>query len=136
MSAAAWWDAIARQYQEEGVEFAPAKLAPDARVPRSLFDSVADNLIGNALAKRALDPGVRIRASLEQASALVLRVCDSGAAVDAQLAPDLLRGPVPSRGGLGIGLYQAARQAEAAGYRLELASNDDGRVCFALSGAT
>ena len=32
----------------------------------------------------------------------------------------------------GIGLYQAARQAEASGYRLVLERNEDGEVCFAL----
>jgi hypothetical protein len=48
------------------------------------------------------------------------------------LAKSLLRAPVPSDSGLGIGLYQAARQAEAAGYALRLASNRDGEVCFAL----
>jgi hypothetical protein len=60
-------------------------------------------------------------------------VCDSGAAVPAELAPSLLRGPVASRTGLGIGLYQAARLAEAAGYRLELETNRDGEVCFGLA---
>jgi hypothetical protein len=39
---------------------------------------------------------------------------------------------VPSGGGLGIGLYQAARQAEAAGFSLALESNRDGEVCFVL----
>ena len=135
VSAAAWWDAVARQYQSEGVEFAPARVAASSRLPRALFDSVADNLIGNALAKRAGDPSVRIRASLVEESALVLRVCDTGAAIDADLAPDLLRAPVTSATGLGIGLYQAARQAEASGYRLDLANNEDGGVCFTLSGA-
>jgi len=43
-----------------------------------------------------------------------------------------MRAPLPSSGGLGIGLYQAARQAEAAGYRLLLEANRDGEVCFAL----
>jgi sensor histidine kinase regulating citrate/malate metabolism len=57
---------------------------------------------------------------------------DSGNAVPAEVAKGLLREPVASRGGLGIGLYQAARQAEAAGYALALESNRDGRVCFAL----
>jgi len=46
----------------------------------------------------------------------------------------LMRGPVASRGGLGIGLYQAARQAEAAGYALALETNRDGNVCFVLTG--
>jgi signal transduction histidine kinase len=44
----------------------------------------------------------------------------------------LLRAPVSSRNGLGIGLYQAARLAESSGYRLELESNRDGAVCFVL----
>jgi hypothetical protein len=47
----------------------------------------------------------------------------------------VLRAPVSSRGGLGIGLYQAARQAQAGGYRLALESNRDGEVCFALTQA-
>jgi sensor histidine kinase regulating citrate/malate metabolism len=108
---------------------------PDARVPRSLFDSVADNLIRNALAKRAADGPTRVDASLEQHGSLVLRVRDTGSAVPAEVAKELLRGPVASRsGGLGIGLYQAARQAEAAGYSLALESNRDGNVCFSLTG--
>jgi sensor histidine kinase regulating citrate/malate metabolism len=107
---------------------------PEARLPRSLFDSVADNLIRNALAKRAVDGPTRVQASLEQRGPLVLRVQDTGSAVPADLAKDLLRGPVPSRTGLGIGLYQAARQAEAAGYALALEANRDGNVCFMLTG--
>jgi signal transduction histidine kinase len=132
VAAANWWEAIARQYQSEGVEFLPARFATDTRVPRSLFDSVADNLIRNALAKRAAEPGVRVRVSLD---AEALRVCDSGAAVPVDLEAGLLRSPVPSAGGLGIGLYQAARQAEAAGFRLALEKNHDGEVCFALRAA-
>jgi hypothetical protein len=42
---------------------------------------------------------------------------------------------VASSRGLGIGLYQAARQADAAGYRLTLEKNGDGEVCFALRAA-
>jgi signal transduction histidine kinase len=126
-----WWEAISRQYQSEGVEFVPGRLAAEARVPRSLFDSVADNLIRNALAKRAEEPGIRVRVSLEGD---VLRVCDTGSAVPAAVAAGLLRAPVPSAGGLGIGLYQAARQAETAGFRLALEQNRDGEVCFALRG--
>ncbi len=51
-----------------------------------------------------------------------------------ELAKRLLRGPVDSQGGLGIGLYQAARQAEGAGYALTLEVNRDGEVGFALKG--
>ena len=106
------------------------------RLPRSLFDSVADNLIRNALAKRAGDEGLRVRVALECGERVALRVCDSGVALPPDIAASVLRAPVSSRGGLGIGLYQAARQAEASGYRLALESNRDGEVCFALSGTT
>ena len=99
----------------EGVEFEPARVPPDARLPRSLFDSIADNLIRNALAKRAADGPTRVQASLEHRGRLVLRVQDNGSAVPAELARDLFRRPVASAGGLGIGLYQAARPAEAPG---------------------
>ena len=133
VAARGWWEALARQYRAEGVEFESGPPG-GVRLPRSLFDSVADNLIRNALAKRAADKAVRVRVALDCADGVVsLRVRDSGHAVPAPLAADLLRAPVSSRGGLGIGLYQAARQAEAAGYRLALESNRDGEVCFALT---
>ncbi|MBK9349497.1 MAG: hypothetical protein IPN05_04595 [Sulfuritalea sp.] len=49
-----------------------------------------------------------------------------------RLAAALFLGPVSSESGYGIGLYQAARHAQAAGYCLELAENRAGRVCFRL----
>jgi hypothetical protein len=64
---------------------------------QTLFDSVADNLLQNALAKRAAGADICIP------------------------------------GGLGIGLYQAARHAEKNGYVLALTENRDGSVCFALA---
>jgi signal transduction histidine kinase len=133
VGAAAWWEALSRQYQGEAVEFAPCTIAGETRLPRPLFDSVADNLIRNALAKRARQPQVRVRASLEEGAGVTLRVCDSGPAVPRELAAALLRAPVASRAGLGIGLYQAARQAEGRGYRLALEKNEDGKVCFSLA---
>ncbi len=127
-----WWDGLVRQYQGRGVEFSADALARGTEVPRALFDSVADNLLQNALTKQKSQPGLRVRATLSGGDAAGLRVCDTGHAVPGGLAKSLLRAPVPSDNGLGIGLYQAARQAEAAGYVLRLESNRDGEVCFAL----
>src|SRR5262245_52713637 len=129
-----WWDALARQYRGEGVDFQGSEPPAAARLPRSLFDSVADNLIGNALMKRGDERDTRVQVALECGERVALRVCDSGSAVPAEVESRLLRAPVSSRGGLGIGLYQAARQAEADGYRLALEANRDGEVCFALTG--
>jgi signal transduction histidine kinase len=134
VSAKAWWEALARQYRSEGVEFQPERLSPGARLPRSLFDSVADNLVRNALAKRTAESPVAVRVSLQCNAEIALRVCDTGKAVPAAIQGSLMRAPVNSREGLGIGLYQAARQAEAAGYTLTLDRNSDGDVCFALIG--
>src|SRR5438034_1399583 len=128
--AQAWWDALGRQYRGEGVEFEARNLPEDARLPRSLFDSAADNLIRNALAKRA----TRVHVSLDWDSSIALRVRDSGSAVPREMESALMRAPVESASGLGIGLYQAARQAESSGYRLVLETNRDGDVCFALTG--
>jgi signal transduction histidine kinase len=130
-----WWEALARQYQGQGVEFSAASLQPELEVPRALFDGVADNLLQNALAKRADGTPVAVRASLRCGSGVELRICDSGPAVPAELARTLLRAPVRSAKGLGIGLYQAARHAQACGYALSLAANRDGEVCFLLAPA-
>ena len=59
---------------------------------------------------------------------------DSGRAVPPEIERLLMRAPLPSAGGLGIGLYQVARQAEASGYALNLECNRDGEVCFAFTG--
>jgi hypothetical protein len=49
------------------------------------------------------------------------------------VAETLFSGAVKSQTGLGIGLYQAARQAERLGYRLAIAGNERGNVCFELA---
>jgi sensor histidine kinase regulating citrate/malate metabolism len=64
---------------------------------------------------------------------LSLRVCDDGSPIGPTVANNLFNGPVDSHTGLGIGLYQAARQAERLGYRLAIAENQGGRVCFELA---
>src|SRR5688572_24604307 len=55
VSAATWWQGLQRQYHGEGVEFQAPPPPAQARLPRSLFDSVADNLLRNAIAKRSVD---------------------------------------------------------------------------------
>jgi len=130
-----WWESLARQYQGQNLEFVAA--APDAQtqVPKALFDSVADNLLQNAIAKRAAGKDIRIRVSILEGGRTELCVQDSGAAVPPEVAGNLLRAPVRSSTGLGIGLYQAARLAEKSGYALTLAENRDGAVSFKLSRA-
>jgi signal transduction histidine kinase len=132
--AAAWWEQARRLYQTRGVTFESVDDPEGVLLPKELFDSALENLIQNAWEKRKLDPKVEVTVTFECSSALVLRVCDTGRPVAEDVLRGLLRGPVPSETGYGIGLYQVARQAEASGFEFELVVNDSGRVCFELRG--
>jgi signal transduction histidine kinase len=135
VQAQTWWAALQRQYPSAGVEFYERGLHSGIGVPRAMFESVADNLIQNALAKRSTDASPRVRVEFACAAGVELRVVDSGRAVPEAFARNLFAGPVTSTGtGLGIGLYQSARQAESNGYVLKLERNRDGDVCFLLAG--
>jgi len=127
-----WWRNLQRNYLHAGVVFIPAELERDRPIPKGLFDSVADNLIANAMQKRSQQPGLAITVQMRLDGAVEFSVCDDGAAVSPAVLRDLMRAPVPSDSGLGIGLFQAAQQAQAQGYTLELCANRDGEVCFVL----
>ena len=75
---------------------------------------------------------MRIKVEFNPAGGGRLTIHDEGDSVPKAVAARLFAAPVPSRNGLGIGLYQAAKQAEQAGYSLELVSNSPGNVCFEL----
>ncbi len=133
-----WWADVRRRLADSGVTL-EARTEPGSTVPAALFDSVLDNCLDNARAKRDREPGIGIALALEATRESVeVRVTDTGLAIPEGVAARLLREPIErSRGeGLSIGLYQAARQASAMGYRLELAANRDGEVSFRLSGQT
>lgn len=99
-------------------------------LPVDLFDSVAENLINNALEKPDVTQiDVRLLSSKD---IVVLSICDNGAEVEPDIENSLFSQPVSSGSGMGIGLYQSAIMAHAFGYDLELSQNEPGRVCFNL----
>ena len=99
-------------------------------LPVDLFDSVAENLINNALKKPgATQIDVRL---LSSPDIVVLSVCDNGAEIEPEIEHSLFAQPVSSGDGMGIGLYQSAIMAQAFNYELELSQNESGRVCFNL----
>lgn len=130
----AWWESLKRQYLQNGIEFEASSIGSDSMLPRALAESVADNLIQNALAKKTADPGVRIRVAVSGEGAVEFTVTDTGRAIASDVEKLLFHAPVGSHSGLGIGLYQAARHAEANGFALRLVSNRDGEVSFSLVG--
>ena len=131
ISAGAWWEMQQALYVQDDIVFEPVAIEASACLPDALFDSVMDNLLHNAMLKRQCEGCLEVSVTLAP-DAKLLRVCDNGSAVRNDVAKDLLRLPVPSENGFGIGLYHAARQAESHGYELRLASNVAGRVCFEL----
>jgi signal transduction histidine kinase len=134
VDAAAWWDELKQRYALRNVEFTLGSAKLEGELPGDLFSSVAENLIQNALYKANSEPGLRISATFVSGDAMhSLKVCDSGTAIRPSIVDSLFSGPVKSQNGLGIGLYQAAKQAERLGYRLFIAGNENGKVCFELA---
>ena len=83
--------------------------------------------------KRLSEPDINISVRLEAHNGTAqLRVSDDGSCIDTDTARDLFKSPVNSRNGLGIGLYQAARQARQWGYELTLTANRSQHVAFDL----
>lgn len=134
LALSAWWDTLRQRNQYQAIEWHAPDDLPDGDIPAPLFDCIADNLIDNALRKRQSEPGITILIEI-RTEPLRLIACDSGSPVPQNIAANLLRGAVVSENGLGIGLYQAARWAAQLGYRLTLASNQPGNVCFELAAA-
>ena len=126
-----WWAGLKERYAHVSLEWL-GEATVNTSVPSALFDSVAENLLQNALAKRQRQPGLKIRVAFGDAS---LSVDDDGLAIPSVLVANLFREPVSSEDGLGVGLYHAARQADGAGYALKLVENRAGRVAFSLARA-
>ena len=134
-SALSWWDGLKARYARSDVVFTADALAAEASVPGELFDSVADNLIQNALNKSRGSNSARVEVTFSCAEYPRLGVTDAGTPVPSAVARNLFDAPVPSKTGLGIGLYQAAKQAARHGYKLALAVNEPGQVRFELAPA-
>lgn len=132
--ASEWWqDLRQRMAALTWMDFkAAAPLAGE--LPAEVFSGVAENLIRNAAEKHLREPDIRVQVELGCSdNGFELVFCDDGSAMPDAVASSLFLGPVSSESGYGIGLYHAARYAEAADYRLELAENRIGRVCFRLA---
>ncbi len=128
----AWWQALQSRNSHRAIKFT-AQLKGNPNIPTDLFDSVLENLLENVHNKRQLEPHLLTQVKLIcDNNWIVLTVCDDGSPVNAQTAIGLFQHAVDSDSGLGIGLYQAGKQAEMCGYKLDLMHNIQGNVCFRL----
>jgi signal transduction histidine kinase len=130
-----WWQSLETRLEPSGVAL-HAVIEGDAQVPGALLDSFVENAVDNARAKAAREPGIGLSVTLAcDASGVRVDVRDSGSAVPPAIARSLFREPVERDGGLGIGLYNAARHAQQAGYEVALTENEGNGVCFTLKTA-
>ena len=125
-----WMDKLEEQHQSSLKIVFHRDIEHNVPVPIDLFDSVADNLINNAIRKSSAKR-VDIRL-LSQANILMLSVCDDGSVVKESIEESLFKQPVSSGAGMGIGLYQSSIMARAFNFELELSENEPGKVCFSL----
>jgi signal transduction histidine kinase len=129
----AWWADLEGRLAHSDVVL-KGDVEMDVDVPAALFDSFVENAIDNARAKMLRESGIEISVVFACGLQRVeLSVCDTGAPVEAAVTRKLFREPIERGGGLGIGLFQAARQASLAAYHLELSHNRAGYVCFTLA---
>jgi len=125
-----WMERIEKQHGSNTRMSFDSDIENNLALPVDLFDSVAENLINNALGKpSAKHVELRLLSSNET---IVLSVCDDGDAINADIENSLFVKPVSSGSGMGIGLYQSAIMAQAFNFELELSQNETGRVCFNL----
>jgi signal transduction histidine kinase len=128
----AWWDNLRQRYQHLNIEWHGELNAQP--IPVTMFDSVLDNLLANALRKKEFEPQLKVVVAANLERGISISVTDSGSAIPNEHVANLFSGVVNSAQGLGIGLYQAAKWAEQLGYRLQLKHNENGVVSFELRG--
>jgi hypothetical protein len=131
MRASEWWAEVLARHADTGVKFHATGEMTES-IPAALFDTVLENCLENARQKKQREPNIEI--SVEYTCETTLTITDTGSAISSTAMENLFRTPIvdSSAGGLGIGLFQAARQAEQEGYVLGVGGNENGCVRFAL----
>ena len=128
-----WWRDLQTRYKDQNINFNES-IQGDPFIPADLFDSVSENLLENIFVKQKSENDIKIYIdSIIKDNKVCLLIRDTGIAIENETANKLFKEPLDSYNGLGIGLYQAAKQAESLGYSLSLKNNADGDVCFKLA---
>lgn len=132
MRARDWWKDTNQRHGSGDVVF-HADGDMEALLPAALFDTVLENCLENARKKR--DDVAQVTITLHAGTSPTLAIADNGAPIPATAMAELFHAPIARsrHGGLGIGLYQAHKQAEQMGYALTVAANMPGRVEFLLA---
>jgi signal transduction histidine kinase len=133
MRASEWWAEVLARHADTGVKFHAAGEMTEL-IPAALFDTVLENCLENARQKKQREPDIEISVEYSCKPSPKLSITDTGSAISSAAMENLFRAPIvdSSSSGLGIGLFQAAKQAEQEGYVLGVARNERGSVRFDL----
>ena len=134
LSAQDWWQDVLGRHTDDEARFV-AQGALTGTIPSNLFDTVLENCLENARKKKLAEPSTEITVDIRITDdTTILSITDTGSAMPHAAADELFRSPIANsrRGGYGIGLFQAYRQAAEQGYALVLANNEPGNVRFEL----
>ena len=133
VSLKSWWLDIKAKYAGRHILFSET-ITAEPTIPLEVFNTVIENLLENARAKRLLQPDIKITVTLQaDADCVRLHVSDNGTPVPEAVRSQLFNEVVSSENGFGIGLYQSGQLARRAGYKLQLEMNTQGNVCFGLT---
>lgn len=128
-----WWQELKAKYAGRNIGFSES-INGETFIPADVFNTVTENLLENARAKRQLQSELSITLSLQSdADKVHLSVVDNGKPIPEETLTQLFNEVIFSENGFGIGLYQSSQIAKRAGYRLLLESNNQGNVCFCLT---
>lgn len=128
-----WWNDLTSRTAIKNIEF-DADITENILIPAELLDSVIENMVENLREKSRTDSNLQVRIALRShPDEFQLAISDNGKKIPDHLVQTLLREPVKSDSGLGVGLYQVARLAEISGYEFKLQENSDGNVRFVLN---
>ncbi len=127
MRASDWWAEAVARHLDTDVKFSATGML-DEHIPAALFDTVLENCLENARQKKQREPEIQISVEYTGEPNPALSIADTGSTISATAMENLFRAPIvdsPS-GGLGIGLFQAAKQAEQEGYVLGVSGGGSG----------
>ncbi len=128
-----WWYELQSRNVHDEIEF-HGELVHEAAIPTELFDSAVENFLENARFKRQSQPAIKIVVRAHSQDGQVnVSVSDDGPLPAPALRQELFKGPVASHGGLGIGLFQVAKQAAVLGYSV-VCNTGGGCVTFSICG--
>ena len=132
MPAKQWWEIVTKRNSSNTVKFICNIDFNTSKfdIPVDLFDRTLENLLHNALRKQSKEGDMKIEIELANGPSLIIR--DNGSVIPPEIENKIFNSPLPSKEGMGIGLFQLALNAKKNNYQIFVEANSPGEVAFKL----